>query len=1261
MLQNINKISHIVNENCTNCIKTDTCIHKTRNKFIKECLPFNNFDETKKNILNFDRTSYIYFYKNNVATYYLKKDFSIKLIKPSSTFIKSAPPLFEDIDILSKEILTCVFNIDDIEIPGYYLFCNNTHIFNIFTTYYGEWIADSNNTIIIDMENLEKLQKEYKKYNNVIKKIKAIYKYNDIESENIKIYKYKNIYELQLKALELNKLNELPLNELPLNELPLNALPLNELPLNALQSKEINKEIIHYKTKKIIDELYTLNKKLKANKQKLKLILEELKKNKEYIKYDNKLKVINKDIKNLTESIENTKFNLSSLLKTINNIFQINNTNNFIKLSYMFNIFNISLLCEKYFDIVKLLLDKKDIIIEDIIEIFKDFSLVNIYYLINYKKNIKQINNDKIFMNNKVKSTNLNNISNDDKNDIYKNIITIEQNMNNITEIDNIDIYYELHQQLKYIHIILNKLEVYIPNYKKIFLMAIITYRNKNNLINNTWGYLNKKYIYDFIKNNTKYVYSESDTLIKYYTPELPILYEYDSVTYKNVNYGNCMENTIFQFLKVLFWNRETKNYDFNKIKEIINDKYINFITNMFTDIYNEKTLIFINKWVEFITEITNDKIYSDYIFDEQIARVEIKPILNNLIIALKYLIKMNDNNDNNITFMSKLITKINKDYKIIIDSEINNDKIELIFNEKIYIIILDHTRHAYFEGILYEDYNNILNDLNESDLDESDLDENDLDESDLDENDLDESDLVENDTIPNFVYKLVNYLCEYQHITFSNMNAYIIYLYICNNNHIFYSYITKINNREKVYLINIFINKFKRLNSVMYYLISKFKNILESENISNICDKIIDNIIFEYNKHFNISKFLINIQKLSNHKDILDTNNISKIGNIITDNISDNYTDILNFSNNIRKIADNKNIIDLLSTDNIYTILNLNIYINTIDKSYLIIKLKNYDLYTKFSNELWLKLIYDYKMIFELINIILEDLSIIDKWSSSEWISLIYIYTDIKYNRDLDSYNILLLSNIEKLLQYKYNSSEEPDEIINNVIFYMTEAEWINIFTNIDFNLYTSFYKGISKNIFSSELYRNWNNDDTWFKYLININNMLSSDDNEELILHIKSTLPLEYIFTKNINWSELNTFLVQLFYYNPDIAYNPDIGYTQIVTYKVYDYFSIDVYNILFIKQAKIIYYLIKSNECSKWSYDIWHLLILSYNMYIPYIIKFNRYLNWNEDIWLIIINNEYLLGMFYNVIIQDNIFKKYSTNFNNKFQQKLKYYKK
>ena len=106
---------------------------------------------------------------------------------------------------------------------------------------------------------------------------------------------------------------------------------------------------------------------------------------------------------------------------------------------------------------------------------------------------------------------------------IYNKIIHNEKQMKNITEINIDTIYRKLYLQLKYIKIILDKITIDIPNYKKLFLMAIIAYRNNNELINDTWGYLNKNYIINYIKYNVNPHKEKIDLLDKillkkYYT-----------------------------------------------------------------------------------------------------------------------------------------------------------------------------------------------------------------------------------------------------------------------------------------------------------------------------------------------------------------------------------------------------------------------------------------------------------------------------------------------------------------------------------------------------------------------------------------------------------------------------------------------------------------------------------------------------------------------------------------------------------------------
>ena len=810
-----NKISHIDDRRvahnndqgkCTTCISnpSELCYFTTRKKFIEKCLPFNNFDETKKNILNFDKTSYIYYNTANTLTYYLDKNFILHKYK------SSLAPQFKHNNILTEEILITVFNIDNIKIPSYYLFCNYTHIFNIFIGYYKACLNNNKTVNIKKQAQIEELEKEYNTINSIIQNIKT--PYNNIELENKQLYQYINKNENTI---------------------------IKNLNLKKLQINDITKKNIDIQNKKLKDNINIYKKKIDNNKHQLKLIINELKQNTDYTHNEELLKKILEQKKELEKSIEKSIKEESIFKKTITNIFQIDDNNNFIKLSYKFNIFNISLLCEKYFDIIKLLFNNK-ISLENIKIIFKDFSLVNIYYLIIYKKNIKQIYNDRNFMNfmnSKFGSGNNDNVNNDNNDnvnnvdssnkDIYNNIINIEHHMNNITEINIADIYKELYLQLEYIYMILNKISIYIPNYKMLFLMAIISYRNTNNLINNTWGFLNKKYITDFIKNNTILLYDSTASTIlkKYYKPELPILYEYDSVTYKNVNYGNCMENTIFQFLKVIFWNKEINNYDFNKIKEIINDNNYNFINNLFININNEKTLQFINTWVEFITELPNinNNIHGSYDFNQPELKIEINPSLNNLIIALKYLIKWTNNLDNNI-FMIDLISKINKDYKVNIKSENKIDKIELIFNEKKYIIKLNYALHASFEGI---DDIYLLN-------------------------------LIKPDHLTNPT-TLIDYINN-SSLLFSSLNEYIIYLFLSKKKDITTHFIKTIDKNIISDIIDNYINFFRKKNSFMIYLIYYYKIILEKEQITTIYNNIILNILNSNDKNKLLSSLDKNI-----------------------------------------------------------------------------------------------------------------------------------------------------------------------------------------------------------------------------------------------------------------------------------------------------------------------------------------------------------------------------------------------------------------
>ena len=647
--------------------------------------------------------------------------------------------------------------------------------------------------------------------------------------------------------------------------------------------------------------------------------------------------------------------------------------------------------------------------------------------------------------------------------------------------------------------------------------------------------------------------------LKEYYKPELPILYEYDSVTYKNINYGNCMENTIFQFLKVIFWNKENNNYDLNKIKEIINDKHVKFIETLFKNISNEKSLDFINNWTKFITELPNTK-YGIYNFLKPQHQVEINPTLDNLIIALKYLIKWNNNNSqNNTYFMNDLITKINKAYKININSTNTTDKLELIFNEKIYIINLNHKKHASFEGSNNEIKNILI--------------------------------LTKYDNAQNT--KLNESL-----ISFSNLNAYIIYSYFSEKNELFETYIIKIDKHEKIRLINKFVVIFTKNIQVMNDLINNYQNILESENNDTICNIIINNIItstFNYNR-VKMDELLIN----------------------------DNIMSILSF-NNINKILQ---------------------YIksNRIDTSFFIQQLYEYKVLQKFNDHNWFKIIINFLNYF--IDIILKYPTLINNCESLVWTSIFYTY-----NKTND---LTIKTKIERLIRTKYiflgsNINTIIQIIINNI----SEIEYTNIFKIILLelqpnNIINDFFIYILQNINNEHLYELWINTETWNNYLLIINYILYKNNNynrknyNDVNVNLQISLYLDKIFTiQDIKWNNLDFLLRILIYYNIF-----DIYYDLILTNNIYNKFSNDIYTVLLIKQHKIFDDLIKRNELSNdlcmyfFEKDI-NNIIKNFIHLVPLIKTYENYKGWTESIWLNIIKyKDFFISFIYIIFTSDII---------------------
>ena len=661
-------ISHIDTNNCNICInKLDSC-NEIRKDFINNCLPFFNLHNSGINILNYDRSSYIYYDITNSKTSYLDYNFYLYELPGYNTqIIKYNTNTYNIKNLLSKIIYT-TFN----DIPIYYLFSDYNVIFNIFIYQLNNVIANYNN----------KLEEN----NKIISEIKQSIEYH-INSRSIISNIKKTINELKDQIKTESDTKSL-----------------------ILQKQFHEKQLQQY-----IKEIHTTDS----------YILDES----SVILYYEK---INNDIKN--------KINLFNTV--LRNLFTLNNNKYFISISYKFNIFNISLLCEKYKEIIDLFnykyegnqnKNKVEIIKQHLKIIFKNFNLANIYYLIHtYKTSIQGVtanlqddiiskdSNDNDIKKNIFNIKFIDNIiadTNNKKKNEYKTIINQEQKINNIDKItiiyqntrneENIIeyIYNMLSVEIIVLQRILNDINKIIPEFKTLFFMAILTYRFKNTLLNGTWGF-NKQYIYNLINKNSKDIYFNNpiksiyfNTIcLKYFSNEKPIIYEYDKVTYKNITYGNCMENVILQFFKIIFWNDQTEIYDDNIINTIIKPEYIGILLDFFNNINNEKSKSFILDWVTFITELSND----EYDFLNKPAKVELNPTFNNLIIALKKLTLNTFQDETNIKFIEKLITTINADYKIKIQylnegTHKSTDKI-ILHTNKLYYINLIHNAHGGFQ-----------------------------------------------------------------------------------------------------------------------------------------------------------------------------------------------------------------------------------------------------------------------------------------------------------------------------------------------------------------------------------------------------------------------------------------------------------------------------------------------------------------------------------------------------------------------------------
>lgn len=405
-------------------------------------------------------------------------------------------------------------------------------------------------------------------------------------------------------------------------------------------------------------------------------------------------------------------------------MFSTNNKNNFISLSFKFNIFNVGLLCNKFFHIIPLFLDDFDdhTLKKRLHEIFGDFNLVNLYLLNDYyKSSLTQITNtynridDDEFMNYHDSFFNKSLIRNGDAtNTWYKNsnpfvpIVNIENGHNMGVTIDKI--YKGFISTIKTFRQSFVQLNSMIVDFDKIFLLCYLSFRTREKLIAGSWAFDSNYYI-KYISDNIQTQYN-SLVLDKYnvYLQSGPVLYEYSRIKYKGIIFSNCMENTLLQFMKILFYDYKFCDYNYDTIRTLVKPELYNDMVNIFENIDFEKSEDFDSKWIDFLLKLTED-----FDFANVKQHVEMKASIGNFHIFLKMVFINTLFDEDFITFINNIVKRLEPQYEASIKEIIMN-----VGDEKLtYNIILDiyakynvliSDGHAYFENVENGNFNMMMN-----------------------------------------------------------------------------------------------------------------------------------------------------------------------------------------------------------------------------------------------------------------------------------------------------------------------------------------------------------------------------------------------------------------------------------------------------------------------------------------------------------------------------------------------------------------------
>lgn len=402
----------------------------------------------------------------------------------------------------------------------------------------------------------------------------------------------------------------------------------------------------------------------------------------------------------LFKYIVHTKANI----KTIQSIFSIDSNGHFLAMSFKFNIFSVSLLCNKFFEIIPLFLNDYNYTEQELIKhlsiVFEGFDLLSLYLLIDYyKSSLVQINNkynssigdngnNKEFVdyyNYFFKNVPVTNADTDATKNFYKNsnpfepIANIENGGTMKMTIDKI--YKEFVKTIVFLRKIFVELNKLIVNYDKVFLMCVLSFRIREKLIASTWVFDINYYI-DRIVDLSYETDDDRITSMKIrdvYLRVGPVLKEYTRVVYNGIEFSNCMENTMLQFMKLLFYNNDEAKYDVSIIRSLVRDEMCNDMIDIIENVEYENSTNFDAGWIDFLIklpakyqQLTNTNI-ENYDLKMPDHGMEIKSSIKNFHIILKTVFMDEYYDNNTAVFVNNILRSINPSYTFTMSSVQNS------------------------------------------------------------------------------------------------------------------------------------------------------------------------------------------------------------------------------------------------------------------------------------------------------------------------------------------------------------------------------------------------------------------------------------------------------------------------------------------------------------------------------------------------------------------------------------------------------------